>query len=413
MKIRISRFLPVLAGLCVAAGAAEAQDEARQVHEGLLTLDTHLDTPANLANPDFDITEHGDPFTDHTQVDLPRMKEGGLDGGFWVIYTSQGDLTEEAYHAARDGALMRAVAIREMVAAHPDDFALATKPEDAARIVAEGKRIVYQSIENSYPLGEDISLLETFYDLGVRMVGPVHFANNQFADSATDPDGPDWGGLSPAGRELVKKANELGMILDASHASDDVLRQMIELSATPVILSHSGVRALYDHPRNVGDELLLALAESGGVIQMNAYSAYIADIEQDPARTEAMDALRKVYFETSNPTPEQMAAMEAERRRIEETWPEVRASFEVYMEQVLHALDLLGPEHVGFGADWDGGGGLDGLEDVSAIPKITERLLEEGYTEEELEMMWSGNVLRLLAAAEDYAATLSSEVDEE
>ena len=186
-------------------------DMARKLHESLIVMDTHLDTPAQLVKPGFDIMARHDPRLDYSQVDYPRMQDGGLDGGFWVIYSSQGPLTAEGYQASRDTALLRALAIHTMTAAHPDTFELAVAPEDAARITDAGKRIVYMSIENSYLLGEDISLLKTFFDLGVRMVGPVHFSNNQFADSSTDPDGQHWQGLSPLGRELVKAANRLGL----------------------------------------------------------------------------------------------------------------------------------------------------------------------------------------------------------
>src|SRR5258708_26867576 len=181
------------------------------------------------------------------------MGKGGVDGGFFGIYTPQGPRTPEGFAAARNAALKRAVAIREMVVRHFDKFELALRADAAARIAASGKRIVFISIENSYPLGKDLTLLKTFYDLDVRMIGPVHFTNNDLADSSTDPKGPEWHGLSPLGKELVVEANRLGMILDASHASDDVFDQMLALSTTPIILSHSGVRAIFNHPRNIDD----------------------------------------------------------------------------------------------------------------------------------------------------------------
>ena len=222
------------------------------------------------------------------------MNEGGLDGGFWVLYTPQGPLDERSYQLTRDVALLRAMAVQKMVAANPETFEIADTAEDAWRIAREGKKVVMMSIENSYPLGTDLSLVETFYKLGVRMIGPVHGRNNQFADSATDIENP-FGGLSPLGEELVKEANRLGMVVDGSHASQASLADMIELSATPVVLSHSGTSAIYEHPRNIDDEHLMMLAESGGVIQMNALGAYLRDMPSNPERNAELMALRETY----------------------------------------------------------------------------------------------------------------------
>lgn len=371
------------------------------VHEALLTLDSHLDTPALLVEPRFDILARNQP--PESQVDLPRMLEGGLDGGFWVIYSQQGELTQNAYQRSRDTALLRALAIHQMVAANPQQFALATEPHEARRIADAGQRVVYMSIENSYPLGEDLSLLETFYKLGVRMVGPVHFANNQFADSSTDPNGQMWNGLSPLGRELVAEANRLGMILDGSHAHDDVVRQLIELSATPIILSHSGAAAVFEHPRNVGDDLLKAVADSGGVIHINSYGGYLEALPENPQREAALAELFEEYQALTTDDEAARLALAQRRREINEQYPPAMSDFDAFMRHFLHVLELVGPDHVGVGADWDGGGGVRGMEDVTGLPRITERLLEAGYTEEDLRKIWGGNLLRLLEQARDYA----------
>jgi membrane dipeptidase len=386
-----------------ASSQADDSDIARKLHESLIVMDTHLDTPAQLVKPGFDIMARHDARLDYSQVDYPRMQDGGLDGGFWVIYSAQGALTVEGYQASRDTALLRALAIHKMTAAHPDTFELALLPEDAARITNEGKRIVYMSIENSYPLGEDISLLKTFFDLGVRMVGPVHFSNNQFADSSTDPSGQQWQGLSPLGRVLVKEANRLGIILDGSHAHDQAVIQMIELSKTPIILSHTGAEVIYDHPRNVSDAILTKLAETGGVIHMNAYGSYLKKLPDNPGRSKAVTDLRTAMKAAGTLTPAQTTAFMDQRRAIDVQYPAALASFEDYMEHFLHVLKLIGPDHVGVGADWDGGGGVDGMYDISEFPKITERLLAEGYTKDDLAKIWSGNVLRLLGQAQTYA----------
>src|SRR6185312_9628625 len=222
-----------VAALAMAPSMARAAVDGRALHMKLMCLDTHLDMPANLARPGWDVMQRHSYDEDFTQVDYPRMIEGGLDGGFFSIYTPQAPVTPEGMSAMRDAGLLRAAEIREMVAAHPDKFELAFVPEDATRIAAKGKIIVFQSIENSGILGNDVTLLRGFYKLGVRMAGPIHFLNNQLGDSATDKK--QWGGLSPLGKEFVKEANDLGIVLDASHSSDDVFDQMMELSRAPII----------------------------------------------------------------------------------------------------------------------------------------------------------------------------------
>jgi membrane dipeptidase len=394
-------ILAVALGL-TSASSAQAQTGGRPqeqvtpldrlVHEQLLVLDTHLDTPALLHRPGWDIGTYHHYGWDSSQVDIPRMEQGGLDGGFFVIYTRQGPLTLEGYAAARDAALVRAAEIQRMVAGHADVFAFATTPADAARIAAQGKRIVYQSIENSYPLGTDLGLLETFYRLGVRMAGPVHSKNNQFADSATDT--PRWNGLSPLGRAWVAEMNRLGMLIDASHASDAVFDQMLALSKTPIILSHSGPKAMFDHPRNLDDDRMRKLARAGGVMQLN--SLYLEPFNNDADRNALHD--RQEEFQTLAPADRRKllrdaAALDAKR-------PYVSATFDMFMTSLLHAIKVMGVDHVGIGADWDGGGGVLGMEDVAALPRITARLRQAGYSEGDITKIWGGNVLRLLGQAQ-------------
>lgn len=375
--------------------------EAMKVHRSLLTLDTHLDTPALLAVPGWSILDRHDARRDYSQVDVPRMKEGHLDGGFWAIYTPQGPLTPVATRAARDAAFERAVEIREMVAAHPGVFALADKAGDAAKIAASGRIVVYLSIENAWPLGDDVTLLQTFHRLGVRISGFAHFRNNQFADSATDKE--QWGGLSPAGKALLAEMNRLGVVADFSHSSDKALEDGLTLSKAPVILSHSGSRAVFDHPRNIDDQLLRALSAQGGVIQIN--TMYVKAPKPDPERAAALRALVEKYPENRTLAPPERAAFLAERAAIDAQHPVVDGpTFADVVANLLHALKVAGVDHVGIGADWDGGGGVSGLEDVASLPKITEALLNAGYTREDIAKVWSGNVLRVLAAAEAEAA---------
>lgn len=397
----LALFIQGCAQLQSGAGSAPALDTpSGALHNSILTLDAHLDTPALFHRDGYDFSERGSFTENRTNVDLPRLKEGRLDGGFWVIYTAQGPLDEASYIAARTSALLRQMSIREMAAKYADSVELAFAAEDAERIQKEGKVIVFQSMENAYPLGEDISLLEAFYVGGLRMLGPVHFRNNQFADSSTD-DEALYGGLSPLGKELVHEANRLGIIVDGSHASDDALRDMIAVSKTPVILSHSGPDGVYDHARNVPDELLVELAATGGVIHVNAFGGYLEELPPAPERVAALDALNVEYGGNVGAlSGDQLRAYQRARLALDKQFPRPRSSFEKYVEHLLYMLDLVGPDHVGIGADWDGGGGVDGMADVVAVPKITQALIDAGYSDEEVAKIWSGNLLRLMREVE-------------
>jgi membrane dipeptidase len=258
-------------------------------------------------------------------------------------------------------------------------------------------------MENSYQLGEDLSLLKTFYDLGVRMASPVHGANNQFADSSGDKR--RWGGLSPLGERWVDEMNRLGLVVDGSHASDEAIDQLIARSKTPIILSHHGAKAVFDHPRNLDDARLKKVAASGGVIQMN--SLFIAPVTAPSDLRARMGALRFKMARAATMTPGERKALAAELKALEAT-PGWRGTFEQYMQNILHVLKLVGPDHVGMGADWDGGGGVSGLESVADLPKITARLKAEGYSDADLAKIWSGNVLRLVAQADAYRASLAA-----
>lgn len=369
-----------------------AASSAPEIH-----LDTHLDTPEHFGRAGWDITKRHSFAGDLTQVDYPRMVAGHLTGGFFAIFTPQGALTTEGYRMARDAALVREVHIREMVAGHPEKFELAFKADDAERIARSGKRFVFQSIENSYPLGEDLSLFETFYKLGVRLAGPVHFLNNQFADSATDK--PHWEGLSPLGRQWVKEANRLGVMIDASHASDQVFDQMIELSKTPIILSHSGVKAVFNHARNLDDERLKALAAHGGVIQINSVYLIGGVGGGNPYGQKAEN------METMSPA--EQTRLIADYNAWNRTHPKSkRAGFDLFMQAMLHSIKVAGVDHVGVGCDWDGGGGVEGMEDVAELPKITRALKKAGYSDADVAKIWGGNVLRVMRQVEAYRDSL-------
>jgi membrane dipeptidase len=395
--------IPILASGAVTLALNSAGAYAPVVSEtapsaDLLTLDTHMDTPLNFDRPGWDIMDRH-RVEDHSQVDYPRMIDGKLKGGFFAIYVPQGPRTLEGNLAARDAALQRVTQIREMVAKHPDHFELALSADDANAIVSRGKLVVFISIENSYPLEQDLSLMSAFWALGVRMIGPVHAKNNDFADSATDE--AEWHGLSTLGKRFVAEANRLGLVLDASHASDQVLDQMILLSKTPVILSHSGCKAVFIHPRNIDDARLKSLAASGGVIQINSLGASLSPLPENTARKSAIKALMNEAA-ASPMTPSRQQALSAQYLAIDAKYPAAQATFGDFMRHLLHALRVVGVDHVGIGADMDGGGGVSGMEDVAAYPRITDALLQAGYSRADLQKIWGGNILRVLRQVELY-----------
>lgn len=381
----MKRLFPALL-LASAATAAPAP------HSSFLTLDTHLDTGLSFARPGWDFAARHTYDNDISQLDIPRMQDGALDGGFFAIYTEQGPLTAKGYADALAFARGRSDLIDRTIAANARAIAPALTAADARRLDKAGTLIAFKSMENSYPLGEDLSLLAEFHKRGVRLASPVHSANNQFADSATDK--PRWGGLSPLGKAWVQEMNRLGIVIDASHASDATFDQILALSTKPIILSHSSLRSTFDHPRNLDEGRLKQLAAKGGAMCIS--TIFMSPMNMTPARADVFGQ----YEHSDRLTPAQQADMVAKWRALDKTEPMWAADFEAYMTMVLRAIKVAGVDHICFGADWDGGGGLAGYEDISALPKVTERLRAAGYSDADLAKMWGGNVLRILEAAQ-------------
>ena len=395
MRLLAFSILP-LAFMSPASAETEVSAEDRYIHERMIVLDTHLDIPARFDSGDWDFGAHHHRGWDGSQTDLPRMEQGGLDGGFLVIYTAQGDLTPEGYRKARDQALIRAAAIHRVLGENKDRMGLALTADDAERLHAAGRRFGFISIENSWPLGEDVSMLETFHRLGVRMAGPVHNRDNQFADSTTGKG--RWKGLSPLGRQWVTEMNRLGMIIDGSHSSDAVFDQMLSLSKAPIVLSHSGPKAIHDHPRNIDEDRMRRLAKAGGVMFVN--SLFLVDHDTSPERGDVNNRHRNWA-----------ASDDAERRKLlrdraalDAQRPATTANFELYMRSLLHSIDVMGVDHVGLGADWDGGGGVNGMDDVTTLPRITARLRKAGYSEADIAKIMGGNLLRVMRQVQAAAA---------
>lgn len=388
------RFLAALPLAALLALPASAQNEpdvdgaTREMHERMMVFDTHLDIPSRFDDGRWDFTERHRFEWDGSQVDLPRMIEGGLDGGFFVIYTAQGENTPEGYRQARDRALVRAAAIRRVIGENREHMGLALTADDAERLVREGKRVAFMSIENSWPLGEDLSLLTTFYNLGVRMAGPVHSRDNQLADSTTGQN--RWSGLSPLGRQWVAEMNRLGIIIDGSHSSDAAIDQMVELSRVPIVLSHHGPRALYEHPRNTTDERLRRVAQGGGVIFMN--TLFLAPDDRSPERS----AVEQRQERWGSLSPAERRQLLADKAALDARQRFTNVDFELFMRSLLHVVALVGVDHVGLGADWDGGGGVIGMEDITGLPRITARLRREGFSERDIAKIMGGNLLRVM-----------------
>jgi membrane dipeptidase len=306
------------------------------------------------------------------------MREGGVDAMVFAVYVPQAARTAAGYAAVHALALGHFERTHQQLARCRAECGLALTADDALRLKAEGRRAVFLSIENSYSLGCDPANVEKFFKLGVRMIGLTHMLNNDLADSSTDPRGPEWRGLSPLGREMVAECNRLGIVVDASHASDEVLCDLLDHSRAPVMLSHSDCRAVCDHPRNIGDDLLRALAAKGGVLQMNALPISLVDAPGN-ART-AASAEILMRFRDEVISPEMLAASDREYHRVAKDHPNPKATLDDLLRHLEHAVAVVGADHVGIGCDLDGGGGwFEGLRDVSDFPNITKGLVARGW----------------------------------
>ncbi|MDB6114964.1 MAG: Membrane dipeptidase [Lacunisphaera sp.] len=366
-----------------------------ELHERLFKIDTHIDTPtASLMQPDWDFAAPHEFAVDGSQCDLPRLRAGGIDALVMAVYSAQTARTPEGFALAQDKAVAVFARTLEVIRQNAAACGLALTAADGPRLKREGRRALYLSIENSYPLGRDAGHVAKFHGLGMRMLGLTHLLNNDVADSSTDPRGPEWGGLSPMGREVVAECNRLGVVLDASHASDAALRDLLGVSQRPVILSHSGCRAVCDHPRNIGDDLLRAVAAQGGVIQINALPIAVVPTVED-GRTAAIAAML-LRLSDQVPTPEVRAWASGEWRRLETAHPNPVVTMADYVRHIEHAVNVAGLEHVGIGCDFDGGGGFPGLNSVADYPHLTAALVGRGWTEAALAKLWGGNTLRLL-----------------
>ena len=421
-----------LATLVLAPATAAAQEEtedeliarAREIHDRVITLDTHIDFTT-------------DNFTDErnyamdlpTQATLPKMEEGGLDVGWFVVYTRQGPLDDEGYAAAYANAIDKFDAIHRLVNEYaPGRIELAYTSDDVRRIAATGKLVAMIGVENAYPLGTDIGRVEEFYNRGARYMSLAHTGPSQLSDAHSGEQDGNWlhNGLSEMGRQAIAEMNRLGIIVDISHPSKESIMQTLELSRAPVIASHSSARALSDRSRNLDDEALHAVAANGGVVHAVALRGFV-NAEKGAAWWAAMNAAQAEIaaergFEILD--REAVAALPEDRRdgygrrvnrlraaaakRLDESGPP-DVDVADFVDHIDYMVDLIGLEHVGISSDFDGGGGVAGWDDASETFNVTLELVRRGYSEEEIGMLWSGNLLRVLDRVREVAATIQAE----
>ena len=456
MKHGLMFSTSLVAAIIAVAAVPRAQQDitarARAIHDRVIALDTHNDIdPQNFTascNYTMRLT---------TQVNLPKMKEGGLDVSFFIVYVGQGDLTPAGFENAYRAAIAKFDAVHrltEQIA--PGEIELALTSADVTRIARSGKKVAVIGIENGYPIGTDLKRVKEFYDRGGRYMSLAHNGHNQLADSHTGEAGNEWkwGGLSPLGREVLQEMNRLGIMVDVSHPSKASILQAIGLSRAPVIASHSSVRKLANQTRNLDDEMLMAIKTNGGVVQINSVADFI---KADPKeRAPAIAALRAEFglptgrsggpggggrgaaspaayrcpVETPGGTsadtgrggrggrgtvgPESLAAdrrAEFDRRmaQIDRQWPAAgRATVKDYVDHIDYAVKLIGIDHVGIASDFDGGGGVEGWNSAAESFNLTLELVRRGYTEEQIAKIWSGNLLRVWSEVEKVAAGIQT-----
>ncbi len=413
--MRHAALLPLLAAaLAAQADEAALLAKARAIHARVLTLDTHKDIdpqlapeslPADPATRERFRAKYDPSVRGEAQVDFPKMKEGGYDCAFFIVYTGQQRLDGAGYRRALAEANAKFEAIARMARLFPDTIGLATSPAEVVRLHEQGRLIACIGIENGYPMGEDLARIAEFHGKGARYMSIAHNGHNQLGDSHT-PAEPLHGGLSELGRKAVLEMNRVGIMVDVSHASRATMLEVVALSKAPVIASHSGCRAVNDHTRNLDDEQLRALAKNRGVIQCVALADFVRTNAANSAAVRALRAElglgRGNEGKDERPFEERLAEFERRRAAIDREHPP--ANVRDFVDHIDHAVEAAGIDHVGIGSDFDGGGGIDGWRDASQSANVTIELVRRGYTEEQIAKIWSGNLLRVWREVEQVAA---------
>jgi membrane dipeptidase len=401
--------------------------KAQKIHKDVITIDTHNDI--NTAN-----------FTDtvnytqdlNTQVNIPKMKKGGLDVSWMIVYTGQGPLTAEGYAAAYKNAIDKFDAIHRLTEKiAPNEIGLALTSKDVRRLQKEGKLVAMIGVENAYPIGTDISLIKNFAERGARYMSLAHNGHSQLADSNTGEADGKWlnSGLSELGKQAIAEMNKWGIMVDLSHPSKQANLQAIALSKAPVIASHSGARALANHSRNLDDEQLEAIRKNGGVVQAVAFRGYV-NVEKSTLRNTKQTEISRELAAKENFTILQRADIqklsEAERNayqqkladfrtrtnpiireRLKDIAPDVNVND--FVNHIDYLVKKIGIEHVGISSDFDGGGGVEGWDNAAETFNVTLELVRRGYTRKQIQMLWSGNLLRVLDEVQKVAKKLQSQ----
>ncbi len=397
--------------------------KAREIHDKIITLDTHCDINVKNFTDSINYTQDLD-----VQVTLPKMKKGGLDVAWFIVYTGQDSLTTAGYEKAHEIAMSKFNAIHKLAKEiAPDQIGLALTSEDVKRIHKNGKKVAMIGIENGYPVGTDINNVKKFYDLGARYMSLSHNGHSQLCDSNTGEADGVWlhNGLSDLGKQVIEEMNKYGIMIDVSHPSKESMRQMIELTKAPIIASHSSARALCDHSRNLDDEQLQWLKENGGVVQTVAFTSYL-NTEKFEKRNEKLVAIAKKIADSMGVTwlerkevaklsteekekyydfyMKMLSVRRAKVKKITDLPPAVDVAD--FVNHIDYMVKKIGIDHVGISSDFDGGGGIEGWSDASETFNVTLELVKRGYTEEEIEKLWSGNLLRVLDEVQKVATEL-------
>jgi len=394
IKIINNILLALLASIIVFAGTISENSmpdtallkKTKRIHDEAIVVDTHVDTPMLMHERGLDIGTR----SEDSEVDLIKMKEGGLDAAFFAVYTPHSMDDKNPSKIALDVI----DTIYTQVEKYYDLAEMAYTPEDIERIQETGKRAILIGMENGSPIEDSLALLRTFYRLGVRYITLTHNENNNICDSST-ADEPKWNGLSPFGIEVVKEMNRLGMMIDVSHISDKAFWDVIKYSKAPVIASHSCVKSICDTNRNMSDDMIKALADNGGVIQINFFGGFLSkelELKSKEIRKQLAPIREQLREQFKDNEKEVMKRMMAEYKKLAPPSP----SIDLLMDHIDYAVKLAGVDHVGLGSDFDGASSYPvGLEDASKYPLITYKLLEHGYSEKDIKKILGGNLLRV------------------